>query len=401
MRGVLLITFLFSVLANARSKPTPNFEIKPELVHSVKSDNSGSDTSKRHIGFIDQLEFRYGYSQETKDKSGNEEEEIELDTSYKIRFKFNNLTQKKMKSELQNLQQSKIDSIQNSLDVDFRSELFKQATQLHYDQKELKQFEKMTLIYKEKIRVLKALVRSGEGDIVELISVEKKLFNIKHQIGLKQNNINTILKLLNKQLKYSKSFKTMRRHLGFISIPSISSSIKKDILRGSSSIDASISKLEYEISKEEEGELVDFVELASRGNEIGFNIAFNIPLFESKNKSRSKYIDKIEKKYQYEKLQRKLSIELNNSKKNLLGNVEKFKTQKNSAYYKDTKRYLRIFSKTKGASPLKLLNLNILIAENEIEASELEKNIYISYIDYLSSLNVSGDEFVKRLFGKG
>ena len=188
-----------------------------------------------------------------------------------------------------------------------------------------------------------------------------------------------------------------------LSINNIRTSIDK--YKNSALIEKQIVDLELEqikvssdIENNESSKIVDFVEIGlehtvdedqfahnEANSRFFLKVSLNLP-FGSKSSvnNNEKLIKKLSSEYGHRAQTIQIADENANIISELRGNIDLHFDLSSSIIVKEAKKYLKIYSRRKGTSPIKLLGFNEIITKSELESLELEKQIYNEYIVFLS-----------------
>ena len=346
------------------------------------------DTSKGNLGLkrpnqiFENLNIRV--SKDENEDKGFSNDEFE----YSLRFKPVTIGSSELRSRYFKNQQSRLKVIGAQYKSNLVTNLYNEYLGQVFILDEKEKREKLSLVLEDKVNVLKALLKRGEEKIGSLIKAEKKLFeNTLRLDAIRKTLARSKNKFSPADIKSFKGLDEIKKYISKMDITKFDS-----IKLGELELEKSNMDLTLELDKR--NKVFDFVELKvdkreidnnQYDNRMGIRFSFNIPSLKNENLAINE--EKIKLIYAKSKAAVELSeinSELEEQKETLLSEVSSLNMILNSSFYKNSKKYLALYSNQRGASPLKLVELNESVLDANIEVLELKLNIYTNYINLLA-----------------
>ena len=359
------------------------------MLKDLNADKTQLDLEKPNQIF-ENLNIRVSKDENESDGFSNEEFE------YSLRFKPVTIGSSNLRSKYFKNQQKRIKVISAQYKSNLISNLYNEYLGQVFILDEKEKRQKLALVLEDKVKVLKALLKRGEVNIGSLIKAEKKFFE------------NTLrLNAIKKSLERSKSKFSQSDIKSFKNLEEVKKNIiKMDITKFDSiklgELELEKSNMDLTLELDERSKFFDFVELKvdkrelndnQYENRMGIRFSFNIPSLKNENLAINE--EKIKLIYAKSKAAvelNEISTDLEERKETLLSEVSSLNMILNSSFYKNSKKYLALYRNQRGASPLKLVELNESVIDAKIEVLELKLNIYKNYIHLLAlNGNISKD----------
>lgn len=412
----LLITLIVAPKANAK-------ELKlMDLLESVKTEKVEIKLNNP-IPFINSLELRlsadfegeFGESKtrNTTDSSRNEDEDGNGRTrSYEItqRYKIDNWSEFKLKRALYRNQKRRkniIDGISRGGDAKTIIELY---ITLKLNRKKETYLRKLKDIHIDKVKVLKAMSRKGSADVIDYLGAVNKLESSVLDLELQQVNLINTVSTINSELGTDYKVNDFSTNERLISIDFIEKSLEELTYGGGLSsklAQQEIERLEIQnkLNNEQRHKIVDFIDVSighsiSHKNSdedifndrnqsdteeisIGFQIGLYLPFLNSDMKSVGDSLDYVVKKKKAKKEFYEQRDSFETLRVKLISLVKSIKNLRTSKALSEAKKILRIYSRQKGTSPLRLLKLNEFIVAENIKQTEFELELYTHFYEFI------------------
>ncbi len=266
-----------------------------------------------------------------------------------------------------------------------------------FNNKLLKAYLERQQQLKDKLDVLSLNIYNTNFDVKDLIDTEEDLLTSNLRIiQLQKTRSNLILNL--KQLLNSKrdNFKIIIDNFivpdQIINI-SIPDSIPNKLLFISLR-ELKINTLEREMQLEvaKSKQILDYVQAKYIGKSdnlfeenLSLGLGVNIPFFGNARKEKSEfYFNKLNKENELIELEEEHNIKVKLIKNEFDSAILNYQTFSNQNRESAVSLVLESYKKMEGASPLLLLKLKIIQNKKELEILKFQKELYKSYIDYLS-----------------
>ena len=127
----------------------------------------------------------------------------------------------------------------------------------------------------------------------------------------------------------------------------------------------------------------EFDDFSQDKKRLSVNFAINLPFLDSNMERSDNTMDSFLKKRKaredYMASKSDMTL-LKGTVSNLLSGVSKLERSKS---VREARRYLRIYSKRKGTSPLRLLSLNEFFIDAELKMNEYKSSLYINFYKYM------------------
>lgn len=343
-----------------------------------------------------------------------------------LRFKIDNFQEYKLKKELVRNQRSRKKIIEGMSLGGNAKYIISQYIELKLNRQKDALLRKLTIIYRDKVKVLKAMSKKGSADIIDYLDAVNQLEANRVSLEMHQVTLQNIVKNINSELGTNYVLNDFDKKERLISLNYIESFLKEN--GSSEGLSTKLAKQEIErlnilskLRSEKVNKTIDFIDLSikntkSRQNSfesisrddnsstseeqsIGFQIGVNVPFLNSDVESRGDILDFIVKK---RRAKRELFESRNNFKSlqvNLEALVQSIKTLRSSNALTEAKKILRIYSRQSGTSPLRLLKLNEFIVSENIKQTEIEMELYSKFYEYIyemDKLRLSNGKLVIR-----
>lgn len=345
--------------------------------------------------FINSVQLR------TQDRNAYREGDIDLE----LRFSTENLEEYKTKRQLYANQKERKKIIQKISLGDKLNKVINLYITLNLGRKKSQLLKNLEVLNKDKVTVLKKMVSKGLANATDYIQAIEKYemsqFVLKNQEIQNKALVSSINGLLGTDYKLRDFAKNEKL---------LSLDYMKKKMRGAQNeiegLEVKLTKfqqeridLETKLDYEKESKILDFVAIEFNQNQLpnsdefddfsqdekrlSVNFAINLPFLDSNMKRSDNTMDSFLKKRKaredYIASKSGMTI-LKGSVQNLINGVSKLEKSRS---VREAKRYLRIYSKRKGTSPLKLLVLNEFLIDAELKLNEYKSELYINFYKYM------------------
>ena len=339
------------------------------------------------VSYIENVAIRGG---QTQDQSSGD-----IDNEIEVRFSLNGLKEQDQlerlyKNQQNRLEADRLESLNKELGLVYRLYL-----KLYFGKSELVNLKKLKTIFQDEVKVLKVYIKKDKTYISDLINSEKNLHEVEKLLIIKEKELNRELALLNGLIKKKITKRDIPKKERLMSSKRVLSFVEKSkSLPVQVDLDLEKAKLEYDLEVGENNKLFDFVQfdvdrnnVISQNNDletrVGFTLAINLPFLRDKSKVNEKFISKLKAEYAAKYEQKATVAVLDQIKTSVVSYGKSLEQLLNSSYLTTARKYLKIYNRSKGVDPLKLLTLNHTIVQGEVEEAKLSTELYINYVSYL------------------
>lgn len=389
MKALLLTLFIFTLPHGLAQKVGLN-----DLISKLDQSNIEIPLTNPKP-FVKEISLRVSDDREFK----------EGDISFDARFKIDNYAEYNLKRSLYNNQKQRKDIIQKIANGDGLNQIIQLYTSLDLYRKKYKLLKDLQILLDDKVKVYRSLVKKGTVAPTQYLNaIENRDLNqgeIQRHMALIQSFVTGINSLLNTKYKVS-DFKESEYLI-------TTNQIKKKLKHSKNKSDsmsvklarANVKrmKLERQLEIEEDNKILDFIsvdinqrqfptaseyENASVNDQrLGITLGLKVPVFDSNMARADNTIDSFMKKRKARTEYSDAQAAMISLKGEVQTLVQTVSAMEKSNAIKEAKRYLGIYGRRKGTSPLKILDISSFLIESELKLSELKSELYVKFYQYM------------------
>lgn len=259
--------------------------------------------------------------------------------------------------------------------------------------------DSLVKLYKNKRRVLARMLKKNATEIDKVASNDIAVYDAAIKNTELNEEIFAALENLNQKSKKVYTEETVKKAPMSFNLAKMTSTFQAAKKRPSiggeiAKLELNSSDLSMKIDYEEESKLVDFIDISTETrvsndrdeteSSIGFKIGINLPFVASRNTSTvEKRIKRLRSSYKQKQELKEARIESALLETKIDALLESIRSLTQSRFMTNSKKYLRIYSKRKGISPLKILDLKESILKNRLRLESLRHELVVTYLDFL------------------
>jgi hypothetical protein len=373
----------------------------------IKNDNTVLIKLKK-VSFINETNLRLGTSEKDEGKNNFSKSGLSLG----VRLSPESISSYSFKTKMIENQYNRSRLLLRDQEQKRNSSIINNYINLYYSKHILQKLNIIKVLYNDKKNVFRVMFNKGQGNVSDVLSMSKNIKDLNHKLNEYNNIYRNSLSFLKKITDY-----TNISPRPLLSINKIISSISK--YKDSTLLNKQIADLELEqikvtsdIEVSESNKIVDFVEFGvehtvdhdqfshnETNSKFFVKMSLNLPLGSKDSISNNeKLIKRISSTYGHRTQTNKIDENNANIISELQGNIDLHNDVVSSMIVKEAKKYLKIYSRRKGTSPIKLLGFKEIITKSQLESLELQKLIYNEYIVFLSGRGLLTSDKASRFF---
>lgn len=374
---LMVLTILFFSL--------PSFALTLSEALSLYKPTQDVPNLESSVSFIGDVEVRAGVDRDQGTRT--------FQNDLQVRFSLNGYDEQTNKEKLYENQQARLTEARKEFLNNELALVYKLYLKLHFGIIEKQKLKKLMTISEDRVRVTNILLKKNKALITDLVSIEQNINEVRNRLIIKETELKKNLELFNRLLGKNFRLKDISLNERFVSVKKIENSINQTP-RNAAQIDLNLQKanLEYSLQNSEDSKILRFIQLGvQRTNgidEVGISVALNLPFMRDKQRMNEKLINKMRAEYESRIASKAFVAEIDEIKLQILSSIESLDRLTRGSYLTKAKKYLSVYSRSKGIAPQKLLQLNNTLLTGQIEKINLQHNIFNLYVSYLKEKGV-------------
>ncbi|MBD64625.1 MAG: hypothetical protein CME62_05435 [Halobacteriovoraceae bacterium] len=329
----------------------------------------------------------------------------EGDIEVEARFSLDNYKEYRLKKKLYENQKKRKKIIQKISMGDDLNQVIQLYISLNMYRKKYQLLKKMNTVLKDNVSVNKKLVNKGRADAKDYLDAIEKLETNQQESKNHLIQIKALVTAINHLVGENYTLDQFAENERLVSVNYIKEKLKQTTV-SDDALSVKLTKfnlekmqIERKLEIEEDNKILEFVgigfdqrqlpgtrefeDASVEDQRLSIKLGFLVPFLDSNMKRAENTIESFIK-------QRKARVDYSESESNMVllkGEVDNLADRveqlENSKALREAKRFLRIYSRRSGISPLKILDINSYLIDAELKLNELRSELYVKFYQYM------------------